>query len=208
MNDDDLIAKLREVSFATLGHFLERGFVNYAVRAMVPGGRMVGRAVTLRLTEPDAIAVNRALVALKPGDALVIDMVGDHAHACVGAVTQLAARCAGAAGIIVDGVVTDLNELQACQLPVFARGVTQLTTKLIGSSTCLLNVPVHCAGVEVHPGDIVLADDNGVLILPSSELASVIDKALQSDLAEPDLMARLRNGEPLQEFIATRIGTS
>ena len=80
MKDDDLIAKLLEVSFATLGHFLERGFVNYAVRAMVPGGRIVGRAVTLRLAEPDAIAVNRALVSLKPGDVLVIDMVGDHDH--------------------------------------------------------------------------------------------------------------------------------
>ncbi|MFJ4440785.1 Rid family hydrolase [Pseudomonas sp. NPDC089422] len=125
-------------------------------------------------------------IALKPGDALVIDMAGDHAHACAGAVTQLAARSAGAVGIIVDGVVTDLNELQACQL----------------------NVPVHCAGVEVQPGDIVLADDNGVLILPATELTSVIDKALQSDLAEPELMARLRNGEPLQDVITTRIDNS
>ncbi|MFZ4822010.1 dimethylmenaquinone methyltransferase [Pseudomonas putida] len=203
MKNDDLIAKLREVSFATLGHFLERGFVNYAVRAMVPGGRIVGRAVTLRLAEPDAIAVNRALVSLKPGDVLVIDMVGDHAHACVGAVTQFAARCAGAAGIIVDGVVTDINELRTCQLPVFARGTTQLTTKLIDSTKCQLNVSVNCAGVEVHPGDIVMADDNGVLIFPAEELTPVIDTALQSDLAEPDLLARLRGGEPLDDVLAT-----
>ncbi|MFJ7005586.1 Rid family hydrolase [Pseudomonas putida] len=81
--------------------------------------------LTLRLAEPDAIAVNRALISLQPGDALVIDMAGDHAHACIGAVTQFAARCAGAAGIIVDGVVTDINELRACQLQVFARGTTQ-----------------------------------------------------------------------------------
>lgn len=205
MRHEDLIAKLREVSFATLGHFLEQGFVNYAVRAMVPGGRIVGRAVTLRLTEPDAIAVNRALVALKPGDVLVIDMAGDHAHACVGAVTQFAARCAGAAGIIVDGVVTDINELQSCQLPVFARGVTQLTTKLIGSTECQINAPVSCAGVTVHPGDIVLADDNGVLILPAQDLAPVIDKALQSDLTEPELLARLRSGEAINEVLATSL---
>jgi len=206
MNDDDLIAKLREVSFATLGHFLERGFVNHEIRAMVPGGRIVGRAVTLRLAEPDAIAVNRALTTLQPGDALVIDMAGDHAHACVGAVTQFAARCAGAAGIIVDGLVTDINELRTCRLPVFARGTTQLTTKLIGSQTSQANVPVHCAGVKVHPGDFVLADDNGVLILPAEALASVIDKALQSDFNEPDLLAGLRNGKPLQEVLALSIG--
>ncbi|MBF8774056.1 RraA family protein [Pseudomonas fulva] len=206
MNDDDLIAKLREVSFATLGHFLERGFVSHEVRAMVPGGRIVGRAVTLRLTEPDAIAVNRALTALQPGDVLVIDMAGDHAHACVGAVTQFAARCAGAAGIIVDGVVTDINELRTCQLPVFARGTTQLTTKLIGGQTSQANVPVNCAGVEVHPGDFVLADDNGVLILPADELTTVIEDALQSDLSEPELLIRLSKKQPLQDVLIT--GTS
>lgn len=203
MNDDDLIAKLREVSFATLGHFLERGFVSHEVRAMVPGGRIVGRAVTLRLAEPDAIAVNRALIVLQPGDALVIDMAGDHTHACVGAVTQFAARCAGASGIIVDGVVTDINELRACQLPIFARGTTQLTTKLIGGQASQVNVPVNCAGVEVHPNDFVMADDNGVLILPAQKLATVIDKALHSDFIEPDLLARLRNGEPLQKVLTT-----
>lgn len=203
MSDNDLIAKLREVSFATLGHFLESGFVSHEVRAMVPGGRIVGQAVTLRLAEPDAIAVNRALIALQPGDVLVIDMAGDHTHACVGAVTQFAARCAGAAGIIVDGVVTDINELRTCQLPVFARGTTQLTTKLIGSPTSQVNGPVNCAGVKVHPGDFVLADDNGVLILPAEQLTTVIDKALQSDLNEPDLLARLRNGEPLQKVLTT-----
>jgi len=206
MTDNDLIAKLREVSFATLGHFLERGFVSHEIRAMVPGGRIVGRAVTLRLAQPDAIAVNRALVSLQPGDALVIDMAGDHAHACVGAVTQFAARCAGAAGIIVDGVVTDINELRACQLPVFARGTTQLTTKLIGSAASQVNVAVNCAGVTVNPGDLVLADDNGVLILPAGELATVIDKALHADLTEPDLLARLRDGEPLYKVLVTSTG--
>lgn len=132
----------------------------------------------------------------------------DHAHACVGAVTQFAARCVGAAGIIVDGVVTDINELRACQLPVFARGTTQLTTKLIGGQASQVNVPVNCAGVEVHPGDFVLADDNGALILRAEDLATVIDKALQSDLNEPGILMRLRNGEPLQDVLATSTGNS
>ncbi|WJD67834.1 RraA family protein [Pseudomonas asiatica] len=201
MNDQELTAKLREVSFATLGHFLELGFVHHAVRAMVPGGRIVGRAVTLRLAEADACAVNRALVTLQPGDVLVIDMAADESHACVGAITQYAARCAGAAGIVVDGVVTDLNELQTCQLPVFARGTSQLTTKLVGGKASALNVPVNCGGVAVNPGDIVLADDNGVLIAPAEELAKVTDRALESDRSEPKLMARLRAGEPLEEVL-------
>ncbi|WDY60146.1 RraA family protein [Pseudomonas sp. PSKL.D1] len=200
--NDTLIGKLREVSFATLGHFLECGFVSHEVRAMVPGGRIVGRALTLRLAEPDACAVNRALASLQPGDVLVIDTVGDHAHACVGAVTQYAARCQGAAGIVVDGVVTDLNELRSCQLPVFARGTSQLTTKLLGGAASALNVAIHCGGVTVNPGEIVLADDNGVIALPDAPLAKVVDRALASDLAEPALLARLRNGEPLQQVLS------
>ena len=83
-----------------------------------------------------------------------------------------------------------------------------MTTKLIGGQTSQVNVPVSCAGVEVHPGDFVLADDNGVLILPAEELATVIDKALQSDLSEPGILASLRNGEPLQDVLATTTGNS
>lgn len=204
MNLDHLMAQLREVSFATLGHFLERGFVNHEIRAMVPGGRIVGRAVTLRLAEADACAVNRALISLVPGDVLVIDMAGDHAHACVGAVTQCAARCTGAVGIVVDGVVTDLNELRADQLPVFARGTSQLTTKLVGGTASELNVPVNCGGVVVSPGDLVLADDNGVVALPAEALAAVIERALASDLAEPALLQRLRAGERLADVLTTK----
>lgn len=196
------LSQLEEISFATLGHFLEQGFVSHEIRALVPDVRFIGRAVTLRVAQADAIAVNRALASLKPGDALVIDMAGDHEHACVGAVTQCAARCAGAVGIVVDGVVTDLTELRAAGLPVFARGTSQLTTKLVGTSPSALNVPVTCGGIPVHPGDLVLADDNGVLVLPSEVVAGVIDRALASDRAEPEMLARLRAGEPLESVLA------
>ncbi len=202
MELERLLAQLREISFATLGHFLEQGFVSHEIRALVPDVRFIGRAVTLRVAQADAIAVNRALASLKPGDALVIDMAGDHQHACVGAVTQCAAQYAGAVGIVIDGVATDLAELRAAGLPVFARGTSQLTTKLVGTSTSALNVPVSCGGVPVQPGDLVLADDNGVLILPPEVLADVIDQALASDRAEPELLARLRAGEPVESVLA------
>ncbi|MCY1289826.1 4-hydroxy-4-methyl-2-oxoglutarate aldolase/4-carboxy-4-hydroxy-2-oxoadipate aldolase [compost metagenome] len=202
MDLERLLAQLREVSFATLGHFLEQGFVSHEIRALVPDVRFIGRAVTLRVAQADAIAVNRALASLKPGDVLVIDMAGDHEHACVGAVTQCAAQCAGAVGIVIDGVATDLAELCAAGLPVFARGTSQLTTKLVGTSGSALNVPVTCGGVPVQPGDLVMADDNGVLILPPAVIADVIDQAQASDRAEPGLLVRLRAGERLESVLA------
>ncbi len=196
-----LLRQLEAVSFPTLGHFLEHGFADHHLRALVPNVKVIGRAATLKLGSPDAIAVNRALSQLEPGDVLVIDMNGDHAHAPVGAVTVCAAQSAGARGIIVDGVATDLPELQRARLPVFARGTTLLTTKKLDAGTSVFMEPVMCAGVLVRPGDIVLADDNGVLFTDAATLADVIALALTSDRVEPKTLARLHAGEPVREVL-------
>ena len=195
--DPVLARQLATVSFPTLGHFLEAGFADHRLRTLVPNVKMIGRAVTLKLPEPDAVAVNRALARLTPGDVLVIDMCGDHAHAPVGAVTVTAALHAGAAGIVVDGVATDLIELQAMRLPVFARGTSLLTTKrLDGDAAAAFGVTVQCGGVAVEPGAIVLGDDNGLLFTDAAALACVIDAALESDRTEPAILDRLHAGEP------------
>lgn len=193
--DTDLLRRLEAVSFPTLGHFLESGFADHHIRALVPNVKLVGRAVTLRLAGADAIPVNRALAQLKPGDVLVIDACGDHVHAPVGAVTGCAAQWAGAKGIVVDGVVTDILELREMRLPVFARGTSALTTKRRDSGRSTINDSIVCGGVVVRPGDIVLADDNGVLFLDAATAASIVDEALASDRAEPATLARLRQGE-------------
>lgn len=200
--DPVLAQQLHDVSLPTLGHFLETGFAPAALRALVPDVKLVGRAITLQLRSPDAIAVNRALVRLTACDVLVIDMQGDHAHACVGAVTATAAQCAGAAGIIVDGVATDLHELRQIGLPVFARGTSALTTKRLDDGASAFGVPVQCGGVTVAPGSIVVADDNGVLFADAATLAAVIEAALASDRAEPALLARLRAGEPVSDVLS------
>ncbi|MFM0273901.1 RraA family protein [Paraburkholderia aspalathi] len=199
--DSSLLRSLESVSFPTLGHFMEDGFADHRLRAMVPNVKVIGRAVTLKLLSPDAIPVNRALSQLKPGDVLVIDMSGNHTHAPVGAVTACAALNAGARGVIVDGVVTDLLELRSTGLPVFARGTSLLTTKKRDTMSSLFNEPVICGGVVVRPGDIVLADDNGVLFAEAPALAAVIDMALASDHAEPAILARLNDKAPLQEVL-------
>ena len=189
-----LLEKLHQVSFATLGHLLEDGFVSAEIRSMLSAVKVVGRAVTLSVIDADAIAVNRALANLQDGDVLVIDMNGDRRHAC-------AAQARGARAIVVDGVVTDILELREAGLPVFARGTSLLTTKLHGNTESQLNVPVQCGGVQVHPGDLVLGDDNGLLILDSQALAAVIDQALASDRAEPGLLERLEAGESIASVL-------
>ncbi|EUB76070.1 Dimethylmenaquinone methyltransferase [Pseudomonas sp. GM41(2012)] len=205
MDESQLIEQLNAVSFPTLGHFLEEGFADSQLRAMVPNVKLVGRALTLKLVGADAIAVNQALALIKPGDVLVIDTDGDWQHAPVGAVTSCAASCAGAVGIVVDGAVTDLLELREAGLPVFARGTSLLTTKLHGRGDSQINQPIHCAGVTVHPGDFVLADDNGVLFLDPVTAQNVIERALASDRAEPQLLTRLMAGEPVSSVLSIKL---
>jgi 4-hydroxy-4-methyl-2-oxoglutarate aldolase len=202
---DELMHQLRRVSLPTLGHFLEDGFCSSEIRSMVPGLRMMGIAATALIPDADAVAVNQALVRLQPGEVLVLDMNGDRRHAPVGAVTTAAARARGAAGILVDGPVTDLTDLRTEDgdgpLPVFARGTTCLTTKRHGSGRAKFGVPVTVGGVAVNPGDIVLGDENGVVVLAPGDAAAVVDSALASDDAEPEILKRIAAGEPLEDVL-------
>jgi len=189
-----LIEKLSSISFPTLGHFLEDGFVDFGMRSLLTNIKMIGNVVTLKLADADAVAVAFAVSRLTPGDVLVIDLQGDHAHAPVGAVTATAAAQAGAAGIVIDGVATDVHELRAIGLPVFSRGTSLLTTKLRGTGTSRFNEPVACGQVEVKPGMLALGDDNGLLFADTATLIDVIDKALASDQAEPALLEKIKSG--------------
>jgi regulator of RNase E activity RraA len=199
---EGLRERLAAVSFPTIGHFLEDGFVDPAIRSLLDGVKVAGPAVTVRVAENDAYAMNRALLELYPGAVLVVDMSGDHRHAPVGAVTAAAAAAQGAAGVVVDGVATDILELRTTGLPVFARGTSCLTTKRVRSAGSAVNVPVQCGGVQVNPGDWVLGDDNGVIVLSAEAAANVLGLALDSDAAEPALLARIAAGEPLESVLA------
>ena len=196
----------REVGVPTLGHFLEDGFVDHGIQAVVEGVRLVGRAVTLSLPTPDAVAVNRAICALRPGDALVIDTGGNRTHAVLGAVTATAIHAVGAAGVVVDGLVTDRADLRRIGLPVFARGTTARTTKLLDDGRGELDAVVRCGGVQVRPGDLVLADDNGVLVVDpdSAGAADALDRARRSDADEPAVLARLLAGEHPRDVLTLR----
>jgi len=199
-----LLEQLREVSLPTLGHFLEDGFCGPEIRAMVPGARMAGTASTALVPDADAVAVNQALLRLQPGEVLVLDL-GAGRHAPVGAVTTAAARARGAAGILVNGPVTDIVELNtasaAAPLPVFARGTTCLTTKRKASGRAQFGVPVTIAGTTIRPGDLVLGDDNGVVALSPAAAAGVVQRALDSDKAEPEILRRIAAGEPLEQIL-------
>ncbi|MFD7548755.1 RraA family protein [Streptomyces sp. NPDC059816] len=195
--DADLLAKLRRVDFPTLGHYLEEGFCAPELQRMAGTERIVGRAVTVRITATDSTMLHHAAGLVEPGDVVVVDCGGDRRHAPLGEVVVNALASRRAAGAVVDGLCTDIDALRALGLPVYAYGRTPLTTKLHGIADGSLCAPVTCGGVPVHAGDLVLGDANGVIIAPAERLAAVIDEALADDAEEPELVAQLWAGEPL-----------
>lgn len=195
-----LVGKLESVSLPTIGHFLEEGFLGAEIRTMTPNLSFVGRAVTVRVPAPDGVLLHRLIAEVEQGDVIVVDTGSNRTHAMVGAVIGTAAKLAGAVGIVVDGLVTDVLELREIGVPVFARGTSALTAKQLGIDDGGINVPVECGGVTISPGDVVMADENGVLALAPEVAAAVVDRALLSDAAEPELLRQLALGKALPEL--------
>lgn len=207
---EELRTALAGTSFATFGHFIETGVVDPAVCAQVPGVRAAGRALTVRITTPDSAPVHHATTLVEPGDVLVVDTGGDRRHASVGEMVALAVKTRGGAGIVIDGMCTDVVEIRAMGLPVFARGTSLLTTKL-RSLAGAVNVPVTCGGQIVAPGDVILADENGVLVLPPGVAGLLLPDAMALESGEPATRAYLRDGGSLAarfgaDEIVRRIG--
>lgn len=198
----DLAETAGSVEVPTLGHFLEEGFCDTEITRQAGRGRLVGRAVTVRITATDSTLVHKATALLQPGDVLVIDTGGDRIHAPVGGVVANAIAAAGGVGVVIDGVCTDKAMLEKTGLVVYARGTSVLTTKLLGLDAGGINVPVACGGVPVRPGDLVLGDDNGVLIADPAHVAAVLGKARESDNSEPALLEKIHSGQKLSELSA------
>jgi len=200
--DPALLDLLRQAEPATIGHFRHVGFMDPAVRALLPDRRIAGTAVTVRCCGPDTTIVHYALGRLRPGDVLVIDRAGDHRHAACGGGVAFAARAAGCLGIVIDGMATDIGELRDYGLPVWARGLSAVTGKrsFVQGEFC---VPVSCGGVPVAPGDAVLADENGVLVLKAHEIAAAAERAVAMQQAEKKTLARIASGERMPDINGT-----
>jgi regulator of RNase E activity RraA len=192
----DLLAKAEP---ATIGHFLHTGFMDPAIRGLFPDVRVAGTAVPVRAPGFDGTIVHYALGQIRPGDVLVIDRCGDVRHAAIGGGVAYAARKAGAAGIIVDGMITDLGELRQYRLPVWGRGPSPVTTKRVGQAGEFC-ITVNCGGVPVRPGDAILADENGVLVLAPEQIEAAATRAIAMQTAEKTTLQRLDAGEKLPDI--------
>jgi regulator of RNase E activity RraA len=136
--------------------------------------RLVGPACTVKVHPADNLMVHKSLDVAHPGDVVVIDAGGTSVNATLGNLVCAKAQHLGIAGFIIDGYVRDLPKIQPLGFPVFARGTT--TTGPLHNGPGEINYPICCGGVVVNPGDVVVADAAGVVIVPRIHAADILER--------------------------------
>ena len=181
------IEKCLQASTADIGHFTYFGFMDVGIHAIYPGARMAGPARTVQLPGSDATSLRTLLEQIEPGEVVVVDRLGDNRFACWGDIAGLRARSAGAVGVVIDGAATDPAETEALGFPTFARSISPGTTRRLGVEG-RVNVDVCAGGVVVHPGDLVIGDANGVVVLAPGEAEELVEEALKLKAKSSELV--------------------
>ena len=197
---DHLIEAFKSVPPPTIGHARQSGFMDPSIKPLYRLGEVVvGRAVTAKLTPGDVTYTRPAIEALGPGDFLVMDLGGDQRVAAWGEMTSLAAQVRGAVGVIIDGLCTDLLEISEARMPTWSRGMSALVGRRLDHHGGI-NVPIQCGGVLVNPGDLIVADDNGIVVIAPDEAEEVYRAARWFEDRSPQQRVWLQHGGSLAEL--------
>ncbi|MEY0908314.1 RraA family protein [Providencia rettgeri] len=158
--------------------------------------QFIGNAVTVRIPHMDSSAVHKVFDIVQEGDVVCIDMSGDYDRACWGEMVSYMARAKKIAGAVIDGCVTDIKALREIGVPIYARKVSPLTTRILGIEGAI-NVPISIDGVTIHPGNLIIADGDGILVADEVTLQEYRQRALNAQHAEIDVKKRIDAGETL-----------
>jgi len=168
------------------------GAMDHGMRPWSASAQMAGPAYTVQVHTADILMVSKALAECPAGHVLVIDGHGERNTALWGGLTTLSAALKGLAGVVIDGAIRDLADIRGSQLAVFARAVVPNAggAEYVGK----LQVPVACGGMVVHPGDWLVGDDDGVVVIPLGQLEETLEKAERIVKAEKKIAKAIRSG--------------
>ena len=210
---EHLKAKINSVATATLSSLLrKRGFNNVSIDGLIatrPGARLVGLARTLRYipNREDLFdrfgggynAQKRLFDSLRPDDVVVIEARGDSGSGTLGDILAIRAKHLGAAGIVTDGGVRDLAVVTELGIPTYHAGgpPAVLGRKHVPWE---YDTTIGCGGAAVQPGDVIVGDDDGVLVIPPSLIADLVDEAIAQEKEEAFIAAHVAAGEPVEKL--------
>ena len=161
--------------------------------------RFVGTAVTVKTLASDLAAAFKAIDLCHPGDVIVIDSHGSVDTAFWGENMAMSAVNRGAVGAVIDGACRDVEEIRRLRFPVLCKGIVPNVASISGYGH--VNVPIQCAGVPVHPGDVLVVDGNGVVVVPKEAAPDTLAKARQLLATENILQEKIKSGATIGELI-------
>jgi len=189
----ELVERLAPFGVATVHEAMgRRGLMRPYMRSIKPGARMCGPAVTVLSQPGDNLMLHAAVEQCGPGDVLVVTTTSPSTDGMFGELLASSLRSRGVVGLVIEAGVRDVAELNAMDFPVWSRAVSaQGTVKATPGS---VNVPVVAAGVQVRPADLVVADDDGVVIVPAGELGATVEASARREELEVEKRAKLVAG--------------
>jgi RraA family protein len=189
---EDVVRRFASVPAANVGDAQERFGIASGLVPMWPGAKLAGPALTVWTRPGDNLYIHHALDIAEPGDIIVINGHGDLSRALIGDLIGIRAKSLGVGGFVIDGAVRDADALADCEMPVFARAVTPAGPYKHGPGR--LQQPVAIAGVVVVPGDIIVADADGVVVVQRAEAERVLADAEKIEASEAEKRLAYANG--------------
>ena len=179
----------------------QTGALSPDIRPIAAGLRLAGPALTVACPAGDNLMIHAAVADAQPGEVLIAQC-HDHRRGVWGEILMTAAVERGITGLVVDGGVRDVPGLRAAGFPVFCRAIAIQGT--VKERRGLLRQPISCGGVLVWPGDLVVADDSGVVVIAADEVEQVVTRARQRVAKENDMLTALRDGKTTVELLGLR----
>ncbi|MEH6854810.1 methyltransferase [Priestia megaterium] len=190
----EIIEGFKGIATPNIGDVMGRMFaMDYSIKSVnKPGIHIVGNAFTVRSHPGDNLLVHKAMDLASPGDVIVVDACGDMGNAILGELMCHYAKTKGIVGYIIDGPVRDLHGISEMGYPVFSKGGTPRGPYKEGPGE--INTVISCGNVPVNPGDVIVADDDGVVVIPKEDAANVLEKAREIQTKEQMVIESIYNG--------------